>query len=43
VFSTQALQIIELFCDPNELHEPKVSAKGFDINGKIIPGNLSDI
>jgi acetolactate synthase-1/2/3 large subunit len=43
VFSTQALQIIELFCDPNELHEPKVSAKGVDINGKIIPGNLSDI
>jgi hypothetical protein len=37
------MEIIELFCDPKELHEPKVSAKGIDTNGKIIPGNLIDI
>jgi acetolactate synthase I/II/III large subunit len=35
--------IIEVFTDPNELHEPKVSAKGIDSNGKIIPGELTDI
>ena len=35
--------IVELFTDPNELHEPKVSAKGLDSEGKIIPGELTDI
>jgi len=43
VFSNNDLEIIEIFTDPNELHEPKVSAKGIDENGKIIPGNLEDI
>ena len=43
VFSNNDLQIIEVYTDPNELHEPKVSAKGIDENGKIIPGNLEDI
>lgn len=36
-------EIIELMTDPWELHEPKVSAKGIDENGKIIPGSLEDI
>ena len=35
--------IIEVFADPNEIHEPKVKAKGLDKNGKIIPGELIDI
>ena len=35
--------IIEIFTDPNEQHEPKVKAKGIDVNGKIIPGQLTDI
>lgn len=35
--------IVEVFTDPNELHEPKVKAKGLDSNGKIIPGELTDI
>lgn len=35
--------IIEIFTDPNESHEPKVKAKGLDKNGKIIPGELTDI
>ena len=43
VFSNNDLEIIEIFTDPNELHEPKISAKGIDENGKIIPGNLEDI
>jgi acetolactate synthase-1/2/3 large subunit len=36
-------EIIEIMTDPWELHEPKVSAKGIDANGKIIPGSLEDI
>lgn len=36
-------EIIEIMTDPWELHEPKVSAKGIDENGKIIPGSLEDI
>ena len=43
VFSTNKIMLIEIFSDPHELHEPKVSAKGIDTNGKIIPGNLEDI
>jgi acetolactate synthase-1/2/3 large subunit len=35
--------IIEVFTDPNEQHEPKVVAKGFDKNGKIIPGELTNM
>ena len=35
--------IVEVITDPNELHEPKVKAKGIDTNGKIIPGELTDI
>lgn len=35
--------LIDVFTDPNELHEPKVSAKGVDANGKIIPGELTDM
>lgn len=35
--------IIEVFTDPNELHEPKVVAKGVDENGNIIPGELTDM
>lgn len=35
--------LIEIFTDPNEQHEPKVKAKGIDNNGKIIPGELTDI
>jgi acetolactate synthase-1/2/3 large subunit len=35
--------IIEVFTDPNELHEPKVIAKGIDSNGNIIPGELTNM
>lgn len=34
--------ICEVFLDPEELHEPKVSAKVLD-DGTIIPGSLEDI
>jgi acetolactate synthase-1/2/3 large subunit len=43
VFSTPDRCIIEVLTDPNEQHEPKVRAKGIDKNGKIIPGELTDI
>lgn len=44
VFSNQNKRcMVEVFTDPNELHEPKVKAKGLDSNGKIIPGELTDI
>jgi len=43
IFNNDELEIIEIFTDPYELHEPKVSAKGLNKNGKIIPGNLEDI
>jgi len=43
VFKNPQRCIVEVFTDPNELHEPKVKAKGIDINGKIIPGELTDI
>jgi acetolactate synthase-1/2/3 large subunit len=42
-FSHSGPEIIEVMTDPWELHEPKVSAKGIDENGKIIPGSLEDI
>jgi acetolactate synthase-1/2/3 large subunit len=35
--------LVEVFTDPNELHEPKVVAKGIDKNGKIIPGELTNM
>lgn len=43
VFKNPQRCIVEIFSDPNELHEPKVKAKGIDTNGKIIPGELTDI
>jgi acetolactate synthase-1/2/3 large subunit len=35
--------IIEVFTHPNEKHEPKVTHKGIDKDGKIIPGTLTDM
>lgn len=35
--------ICELFTYPYEKHEPKVVHKGIDANGKIIPGQLTDM
>jgi acetolactate synthase-1/2/3 large subunit len=35
--------IIEIFADPNEQHEPKVIARGIDRDGKVIPGELTDM
>lgn len=43
VFQYPQRCIVEIFTDPNELHEPKVKSKGLDKNGKIIPGELTDI
>jgi len=43
VFNNNDPTIIEIFTDPNEQHEPKVIAKGIDKNGKIIPGELTDM
>lgn len=35
--------IVEVFTHPKERHEPKVTHKGVDENGKIIPGTLTDM
>lgn len=35
--------IVEVFTHPKERHEPKVTHKGIDDNGKIIPGSLTDM
>ena len=35
-------ELIEIFVDPDEVHEPKVIAK-LDENGKFIPGELDNI
>jgi acetolactate synthase-1/2/3 large subunit len=35
--------IVEIFTDPNELHEPKVVSRGIDKKGNIIPGELTDM
>ena len=44
LYKNSELSIIEIFSDPNELHEPKVVAKGVDaLTGKIIPGELTDM
>jgi len=34
---------VEVFTHPKERHEPKVTHKGIDANGKIIPGTLTDM
>ena len=43
IISLYQLCIVELFCHPNEKHEPKVMSKGIDANGRIIPGSLTDM
>ena len=43
VFETKGPIVCELFTYPYEKHEPKVIAKGIDENGKIIPGELTDM
>lgn len=43
IISLHQLCIVELFCHPNEKHEPKVMSKGIDANGRIIPGSLTDM
>lgn len=35
--------MVEVFTHPKERHEPKVTHKGVDENGKIIPGSLIDM
>jgi acetolactate synthase-1/2/3 large subunit len=35
--------IIDVFTDPNEQHEPKVVARGINKDGKIIPGELTNM
>jgi hypothetical protein len=42
-FKKDVPTIIEIFTDPNELHEPKVVSKGIDIEGNIIPGELTNM
>jgi acetolactate synthase-1/2/3 large subunit len=41
-FEINGPQIIEVFVDPNEFHEPKVMAQ-IDDNGNFIPGELENI
>jgi len=43
IFNESNPTIIEVFTDPNEQHEPKVISKGIDKNGKIIPGELTNM
>lgn len=43
VFNTKGPIVCELFTYPYEKHEPKVIHKGIDSNGKIIPGELTDM
>lgn len=42
-FSSNEPILIDVFTDPNEQHEPKVVAKGIDKDGKIIPGELTNM
>jgi acetolactate synthase-1/2/3 large subunit len=35
--------ILDIFTHPKERHEPKVTHRGFDSNGRIIPGRLTDM
>jgi hypothetical protein len=41
--STNKPSIIEVFTHPFERHEPKVTHKGVGEDGKIIPGQLTDM
>ena len=41
--STNKPSIIEVFTHPFERHEPKVTHKGIGSDGKIIPGQLTDM
>jgi acetolactate synthase-1/2/3 large subunit len=43
IFRKDGPMIIEVFTDPNELHEPKVVSKGIDAKGNIIPGELTNM
>ena len=43
MMSVEGPCIMEVFTHPNEKHEPKVTHKGVDENGKIIPGSLTDM
>jgi acetolactate synthase-1/2/3 large subunit len=43
VFNINGPAICELFTYPYEKHEPKIIHKGIDSNGKIIPGELTDM
>lgn len=43
VFNTSGPVICELFTHPYEKHEPKVVHKGIDSEGRIIPGELTDM
>jgi acetolactate synthase-1/2/3 large subunit len=43
VFSSNEPILVDVFTDPNEQHEPKVVAKGIDKDGKIIPGELTNM
>ena len=42
-FNNDQPTIIDVFTDPNEQHEPKVVAKGINKDGKIIPGELTNM
>lgn len=42
-FKNDQPTIIDVFTDPNEQHEPKVVAKGINTDGKIIPGELTNM
>ena len=42
-FDNDEPTIIDVFTDPNEQHEPKVVAKGINKDGKIIPGELTNM
>ena len=43
MFNQKGPVICELFTHPFEKHEPKVTHKGVDDNGNIIPGSLTDM
>lgn len=43
MMSTEGPVIVEIFADPLEKHEPKVTHKGIGTDGKIIPGTLTDM
>jgi acetolactate synthase-1/2/3 large subunit len=43
VYSIEGPVVCELFTYPYEIHEPKVVHKGIDSEGRIIPGELTDM